>query len=59
MAQKQYAERASARVISIYVQGRRSIKAKALAACDPGGNRRSAKKKWRADPSLMEFLRKL
>ena len=33
------------------------IKAKALAACDPGGGHRRIKKRWRDDPSLMEFLR--
>jgi hypothetical protein len=31
----------------------------AKSACDPGGGRRRTKKKWRDDPSLMEFLRKL
>ena len=33
-----------------------TLKAKALAACDPGGGRG---KRWRGDPKLMEFLRKL
>jgi site-specific recombinase XerD len=44
---------------NIYAETDPAIKAKALAACDPGGGRRRSKKKWRADPSIMEFLRKL
>ena len=44
---------------NIYAETDLAIKAKALAACDPGGGRRRSKKKWRADPSIMEFLRKL
>lgn len=36
-----------------------ALKAKALAACDPGGGHRKIKKRWRDDPSLMDFLRKL
>ncbi len=44
---------------NIYADTDLALKAKALAACDPGGNRRSVTKKWRADPSLMEFLQKL
>lgn len=44
---------------NIYAETDLALKAKALAACDPGGNRRSVTKKWRADPSLMEFLQKL
>jgi site-specific recombinase XerD len=43
---------------NIYAETDLSIKAKALAACDPGGGHRRVKKRWR-DPSLMEFLRKL
>jgi hypothetical protein len=35
------------------------MKAKALAACDPGGGNRKIKKRWLDDPSVMEFLRKL
>jgi hypothetical protein len=42
----------------IYAETDLAMKAKALAACDPGGGRRR-KKKWREDPSLMEFLCKL
>jgi len=42
---------------NIYAETDLSIKAKALAACDPGGGHRS-KRTWR-DPSLMEFLRRL
>ena len=44
---------------NIYAETDLALKAKALAACDPGGGRRRTKKKWRDDPSLMEFLRKL
>ena len=43
---------------NIYAETDLATKAKALAACDPGGHRR-ARKKWRDNPSLMEFLRKL
>jgi integrase/recombinase XerD len=43
---------------NIYAETDLEMKAKALAACDPGGVRRP-KKKWRNDPNLMEFLRKL
>ena len=42
---------------NIYAETDLAMKAKALAACDPGGGRR--RKKWRDDPKLMEFLRKL
>jgi hypothetical protein len=34
------------------------MKAKALAACDTGGNR-VKKKMWRTNPRVMEFLRSL
>ncbi|MGD0012201.1 MAG: tyrosine-type recombinase/integrase [Terriglobia bacterium] len=44
---------------NIYAETDLALKAKALAACDPGGGCRRTKKKWRDDPSLMEFLRKL
>ncbi len=43
---------------NIYAETDLATKAKALAACDPGGGNRR-KKKWRDDPNLMEFLRKL
>jgi site-specific recombinase XerD len=43
---------------NIYAETDLATKAKALAACDPGGHR-STRKKWRDNPSLMEFLRKL
>jgi integrase/recombinase XerD len=43
---------------NIYAETDLAMKAKALAACDPGGGHRR-KKRWRDDPSLMEFLRKL
>jgi integrase/recombinase XerD len=43
---------------NIYAETDLATKAKALAACDPGGHRRT-RKKWRDNPSLMEFLRKL
>jgi integrase/recombinase XerD len=44
---------------NIYAETDLASKAKALAACDPGGGHRRIKKKWRDDPSLMEFLRRL
>ena len=43
---------------NIYAETDLATKAKALAACDPGGDRR-IKKKWRDNPSIMEFLRTL
>jgi integrase/recombinase XerD len=43
---------------NIYAETDLAMKAKALAACDPGGGSRR-KKRWRDDPNLMEFLRKL
>jgi site-specific recombinase XerD len=44
---------------NIYAETDLTLKAKALAACDPGSGHRRIKKRWRDDPSLMEFLRKL
>jgi site-specific recombinase XerD len=44
---------------NIYAETDLALKAKALAACDPGGGRRRSKKKWRDNPDVMEFLRKL
>jgi len=44
---------------NIYAETDLALKAKALAACDPGGGRRRSKKKWRDNPNLMEFLRNL
>lgn len=44
---------------NIYAETDLALKAKALAACDPGGGQRRIKKKWREDPGLMEFLRTL
>ena len=44
---------------NIYAETDLALKAKALAACDPGGGRRRSKKKWRDNPNVMEFLRKL
>jgi hypothetical protein len=35
------------------------MKAKALAACDPGIARANTRLKWRDDPNLMQFLRSL
>ena len=43
---------------NIYAETDLAMKAKALAACDPGGGSRR-KRRWRDDPNLMEFLRKL
>ena len=42
-----------------YAETDLAVKAKAPAACDPGGGRRKIKKRWRDDPSLMDFLRRL
>ncbi len=44
---------------NIYAETDLALKAKALAACDPGGGRRRSKKNWRDNPDVMEFLRKL
>src|SRR6201998_4190198 len=38
---------------NIYAETDLASKAKALAACDPGGGHRRIKKKWRDDPGLM------
>jgi len=43
---------------NIYAETDLAMKAKALAACDPGGGHRR-KKTWRDNRNLMEFLRKL
>jgi integrase/recombinase XerD len=43
---------------NIYAETDLAMKAKALAACEPEGGRRS-KKRWRDNPSIMEFLRRL
>jgi hypothetical protein len=43
---------------NIHAETDLASKAKALAACDPGGHRRTRKTR-RDDPSLMEFLGKL
>ena len=43
---------------NVYAETDLAIKAKALATCDPGSGR-VTKRKWRDDPSLMEFLRGL
>ena len=43
---------------NIYAETDLALKAKALAACDPGGRGR-VRKRWREDPSVMAFLRKL
>jgi site-specific recombinase XerD len=44
---------------NIYAETDLAMKAKALAACDPGCSSRRIKKRWRDDPSIMEFLRRL
>jgi site-specific recombinase XerD len=44
---------------NIYAETDLSIKAKALAACDIGAGRNSAKSKWRKDPGVMAFLQEL
>lgn len=42
---------------NIYAETDLAVKAKALAACDLGGGRRG--KRWRDNPNVMDFLRKL
>lgn len=42
---------------NVYAETDLAVKAKALAACDPGGGRR--RKRWRDNPNVMDFLRKL
>jgi site-specific recombinase XerD len=44
---------------NIYAETDLALKAKALAACDPGDGQRRTSKRWRDNPSLMEFLHKL
>lgn len=44
---------------NVYAETDLAIKAKALAACDPGSGAAKAKSKWRDDPDLMRFLRSL
>jgi integrase/recombinase XerD len=44
---------------NIYAETDLSMKAKALAACDPGGRDGTRKRQWREDPSLMLFLQKI
>ena len=44
---------------NIYAETDLAMNAKALAACDPRGGNRPIRKKWRDDPSIMEFLRTL
>jgi site-specific recombinase XerD len=44
---------------NIYAETDLAMKAKALAACDPGGGNRKIKKRWLNDPGIMEFLRTL
>jgi len=51
--------RVSLDTTNVYAETDLGLKARALAACDPGGGHRRIKKKGRDDPSLMEFLRKL
>ena len=43
----------------VYAETDLVMKAKALAACDPGGAVKKPKRKWRDDPDLMQFLRSL
>jgi hypothetical protein len=52
-------EHCRADTTNTYAETDLAIKSKALAACDPGGRHRRTKKRWRDDPSLMEFLRRL
>jgi len=42
-----------------YAETDMAMKARALAACDPGVEPPNARLKWRGDPNLMQFLRSL
>jgi hypothetical protein len=44
---------------NIYAETDIAMKAKALAACDPGIGPANIQLKWRDDPNLMQFLRSL
>lgn len=44
---------------NIYAETDMAMKARALAACDPGVEPPNARLKWRDDPNLMQFLRSL
>ena len=44
---------------NIYAEADLAMKAKALAACDPGTHPSARRKKWRDDPGLLEFLKQL
>jgi len=44
---------------NLYAETDMATKAKALAACDPGGGNRRVKKRWRDDPTIMKLLRGL
>jgi hypothetical protein len=44
---------------NIYAETDLAMKAKALAACDPGISSSNTQLKWRDDPNLMQFLRSL
>lgn len=44
---------------NIYAETDMAMKARALAACDPGVEPPNARLKWRGDPNLMQFLRSL
>jgi hypothetical protein len=44
---------------NIYAETDLATKAKALAACDPGGTSCEKKRGWRNDPGLMQFLHSL
>jgi len=44
---------------NIYAETDLAMKAKALAACDPGIGPANTQLKWRDDPNLMQFLRSL
>jgi hypothetical protein len=43
----------------VYAETDLAMKAKALAACDPGEAAGNRTRKWRNDPDLMHFLRSL
>jgi site-specific recombinase XerD len=44
---------------NVYAEADLAMKAKALAACDPGTHHNAHRKKWRDDPGLLEFLKEL
>jgi site-specific recombinase XerC len=52
-------EHVSVDTTQVYAETDLEMKAKALAACDPGIAKKSGRRRWRNDPDLMRFLRSL